>query len=179
VGHRYYYNCPPPCDECWAYFNNAITDSTGSFSIQEYCITYYTELFFQSGQVLMDSIVNIEPDSVNYYEFTLDTLLTGIQTVAIETGIHFSCFPNPSSGETSITFSLPSGRHFSKALIKIYDLDGEIVRILPLDQNASNNNYSVNWDGLCYDNFAASGIYFCKLELDGQKVASDKIVITR
>jgi hypothetical protein len=177
IGNSTYYGAPP--GYCPAYFNMATTNSSGSFSVQEYCLRYNVELFLQQYHVLMDSVVNIEPDSVNYYEFTLDRLLTGIQTVAFETGINFSCFPNPTTGETNITFTNPTNRHFSKALVKIYDTGGEIVSILPVNMDDVQDKYSIKWDGLCYDNSAASGIYFCKLELDGQKVASSKIIIAR
>lgn len=178
VGNNLYYLAPSYA--CGNYFSSPVTDSSGVFSAWEYSISFNVKLFYEpSGLVMMDSVIYIEPDSTNYYEFTIDTLLTGLHINPYQTTIALSTFPSPSNGETTISFSIPSGRYFSKALIKIYDSNGEIVKIIPVNTNDPQNKYSVKWDGLCGSYSAASGIYYCNLELDGQKIATDKIIIAK
>ncbi|HOV10234.1 MAG TPA: T9SS type A sorting domain-containing protein [Bacteroidales bacterium] len=178
VGNSHYIDLAPT-NICANFYYFTLTDSSGSFTSQEYSGSRLVELFFQSSSVLADSIINIEPDSINYYEFTLDTLLTGIHQNSFQTGITLLCFPNPSNGETFISFSIPADIHYTKAIIKIYDLNGEMVRILPVNTSNSQNNYSIKWDGLCYNNYTASGTYYCNLELDGRKFATNKIIIIK
>lgn len=175
LGHMYY---NVPCGSsaaCGNFFCSVLTDSAGTFNIPERSGRYLVQIFFKTSNVLADSVINIEPDSINYYEFTIDTLLTGINPVSAKKEIALSCFPNPSTGETMISFEIPAGRHYSQALIKIYNSIGEIVRILPVTLGRS----SVKWNGLTADNSSANGIYSCTLELDGQKTASSKIIIAK
>jgi hypothetical protein len=168
-----------PSSVCGNYFKTGISDSSGKFNIEEYSVNYSVKLFFKPSKIWVDSTINIEPDSINYYEFTIDSLLIGIKSNNIKTNFNLACFPNPTTGVTTISFTLPEGRHYSKALIKIYDSNGEIVRILPVNTYDFQQQYMIKWDGLCFDNNDASGIYYCKLELNGQKVATNKIIIAK
>jgi len=120
--------------------------------------------------------ITIEPDSVNYYEFILDTLLTGIEVIPFNFDYSLSAFPNPSIGKTTISFEIPAGMNSSKALIKIFNTSGEIISIIPVSTSAHKEKHSVNWN---IDNEIPSGMYFYKLELDGIKVASSKIILSK
>jgi hypothetical protein len=178
VGNSQYINIAPSYI-CQNFYSFCITDTSGRFTSQEYSYKRNVSIFFYSPHVLLDSMIYLEPDSINYFEFTLDTLLTGTHSYAFEQEISLSCSPNPSTGETNISFTISSGRHHSKALIKIYDQKSEIVRILPVDISNVQNNYSIRWDGICYDHSAASGTYYCTLELDGRKAAAEKVIIAK
>lgn len=175
IGNRFY---NATSSTCGMFFVSALSGADGSFTIPERSGKYLVQLFYDPLRILSDSILNIEPDSVNYFEFTIDTLLTSMNPRDIKKGINLSCFPNPSTGETTISFDA-SGRHYSKALIKIHNSNGEMVRILPVNVDNAQNKYSIKWNGSCSDNSTASGIYFCNLELDGRKVASTKIIIEK
>jgi len=175
IGNSLHYDEPPFV--CGNFFESTISQSDGSFSILEYSGRYPVEIFFQPSYIFTDSVINIEPDSNNYFEFTLDTLFSGIDPNSFNPDISFSCYPNPTTGETTISF--PSGTHFTKAIIKIYQSNGEIIRILPVNTLDSQNRYSVKWDGLGSNNLVPSGIYYFHLELDGRKVATSKIIIAR
>ncbi|MBI4930350.1 MAG: hypothetical protein HY841_06285 [Bacteroidetes bacterium] len=166
---------------CEKFFGSALSDSAGKFSIPEYSGKYSVGISFQPSfsLILLDSLLDIEPDSINYFEFTIDTLLTNVNPNSFQKDINLSSSPNPTTGETTISFGMPAGRQYTKALIKIYNSSSEMVRILPVSIGSSQNNYSVKWDGLCSDNVAASGIYYCNLELDGRKVATNKIIIAK
>ncbi|MFH2143995.1 MAG: T9SS type A sorting domain-containing protein [Bacteroidota bacterium] len=171
--------CGAPSYQCCNFFNSTLSDSTGSFTKQEYSGRYIVELFFQSSLVLTDSLINIEPDSINYFEFIIDTLLSDIYLNPFQTNISLSCYPNPSTGETTISFEIPAGGHYTKSLIKIYNSNSEIVCILPVNTYNSENKYSIKWDGLSSGNFVTSGIYYCNLELDGRKIATNKLIIVK
>jgi len=54
-----------------------------------------------------------------------------------------------------------------------------MIRIIPVDISSKQSKYSVEWDGKCYDNSVTSGIYCYHLELDGRKVATNKLAITK
>jgi len=135
-------------------------------------------LFSFNPWFALDTIVSItiEPDSINYYEFILDTLLTGIEVTAYKKEFSLSTYPNPTTGETTISFEIPGGVHYSKALIKIYNSNGEIINIIPVNTSSHKEKYSVKWN---MDTEIPSGMYFYKLELDGIKVASNKIILTK
>ncbi len=178
VGNIYYITGPGPsvCENFYKYF---ITDSTGSFSSEEFSSQRTVDVFASFSTDLLDTLITIEPDSINYYEFTIDTLLTGIESNSFQGAVSLSCYPNPSTGETYFTFAMKSNKHYSKALIKIYDPNGEIVRMLPVNISDKQDTYTVKWDGICYYNAAASGMYYCKLELDGKEAATQKIIIAK
>ncbi len=101
------------------------------------------------------------------------TLLTSGQTDVIEeqTGSRRVSFdvagPNPSSGATTLRFSLPA---MSKVQLSIYDSRGRLVRRLS-DESREAGSHSVLWDGR--DNHGrdvSAGIYFGRLMVSGQKV---------
>ncbi|MCX6273076.1 MAG: hypothetical protein NTU44_18045 [Bacteroidetes bacterium] len=178
IGHTYAYN--EPSYYCGNYFLNAWTQPSGSFTMQEYSGKYHVMFFFHPWLVIKDTIINIEPDSVNYFEFIIDSLLTDVHSIENQRNIKLSCFPNPSTGETNISFGVPEGQCFSKALIKIYGSNGEIVRILPVNTASPQPEYTLKWDGFCCDHSpAASGMYYCNLVLDGRKSATTKLIIER
>ncbi len=155
-----------------------LTDSSGGFNFYIRSGRHYVRIYTLSA-ILLDTAVNIEPDSVNYYEFVLDTLLNRITFNSIYHNYLLSCYPNPSNGRTTITFDLQKNIQDLNPLIKIYNSTGEIIKILPIDFSGKERKYSVEWDGKSYDNSVASGVYYYNLELDGKKVATNKLVITK
>jgi len=176
IGNQVYYGAPSSI--CGVDFSCVVTDSTGEFNILINSGRHYVQ-FFTASATLSDTIINIEPDSVNYFEIILDTLLNHTALNSIHQNFLLSCCPNPSNGKTTISFELPENINYFSILIKIYNSTGEMIRILPVDISGKQNKYSVEWDGKCYDNSIASGTYYCNLELDGKKVATNKLIITK
>ncbi len=169
-----YYNLagqgiPPVFTNNSGYFNNDYIFA------RNYNITFWN---YSSSNLLIDTTISItiEPDSINYYEFILDTLLTGIEVTACKKEFSLSAFPNPTTGETTISFEIPTGVHYSKALLKMYNSNGEIISIIPVSTSSKKEKYSVNWN---MDTEIPSGMYLYKLELDGIKVASSKIILSK
>jgi len=70
-------------------------------------------------------------------------------------------YPNPFNPHTSINFSLPIDSHIS---IKIYDMMGQLVKVL-VNKKMKAGLHETSWDGRNEKGkFVASGVYFCRLE---------------
>jgi hypothetical protein len=84
-------------------------------------------------------------------------------------------FPNPFSSSTTLRFHLQSNDQVS---VKIYDVEGRLVRTL-LSGFSYAGAREVTWDGqLDTGEKAAAGVYFCCLESSGGE-ATGKIVFIR
>lgn len=176
VGDSHYYY-GGPVTLCQNYFHNAVTDSTGHFSVNEYSGRKYIDFFLSSTAVFYDSIVNIEPNTINYFEFTIDSLNASIGINSLNKEISTSCFPNPSNNGTTITFEIPQNHSIQKILIKIYDNSGEMVKIIPVNPEMNSTKYAVNWDGNSDSGRVSVGTYYYTIEIDGRKIASKKIIV--
>ena len=87
----------------------------------------------------------------------------------------FSNHPNPFSSQTSISFRLPVP---GAASLKIYNLKGQLVRIL-LDDTLVSGAGSVDWDGLdASGRRVASGVYLVRLTQSGRSGVR-KIVVAK
>lgn len=83
--------------------------------------------------------------------------------------------PNPSIGQTTISYYLPAK---SWVAIKIYDTSGRLVRTL-VNKEHQPGHYSLQWDGKNdYEKKVVSGIYFYRMEA-GEFVATKKLMILR
>ncbi len=77
-------------------------------------------------------------------------------------------YPNPFNSQTAIKFHL-NNRAFQPVLLKIYDLQGRLVRIL-LNENLSAGSYIVNWDGNDQNNRqVTSGVFYYQLQVGNNK----------
>jgi hypothetical protein len=154
-----------------------ITGSDGYFSTSDnmYCRIYDVNFVYDGG-IIGDSTISIEPDSANYFEFKLDTLLTGISDIQSST-LQYSIFniPNPSSSQVSFIIETTNLKPDQKGVIKIYSEAGYIVDIVPVELNSEKQELVYNFN----DKSLSSGLYFYSLEVRNHKVASGKMVITR
>ena len=83
--------------------------------------------------------------------------------------------PNPFSPDTRIAFDLP---HEGRAELRIYAVNGRLVRTL-VEEQCAEGPYSVRWDGR--DDAGrpvASGVYFCTLAAPGVD-ESRKMILLR
>lgn len=153
------------------------TDSNGYFSVINTMLCRIWDVnFIFDGGVIGDSTISIEPDSENYFEFKLDTLLTGISE-SMPAGADYSIFstPNPSSSQTSLIIGSKHPETGLKGVIKIYNESGYIVDIVPVTMASEKQEILYNFN----DKLLASGLYIYYLEVRNQKVASGKMLITR
>lgn len=147
--------------------------STNNMFCRKYNISFKNDIYEPS---IGDTTVNLEPDSANYFEFTLDTLLTGVGENRHK-GPSYSIWniPNPSSTHTKFIIETSSPGTDQKGVIKIYNESGYIVDILPVEISGGKQEITYNFN----DKTLSSGLYFYNLEIGHQKMASGKMLITR
>jgi subtilisin family serine protease len=78
----------------------------------------------------------------------------------------FSIYPNPSAGVTVLNLEVPAFRSTDKASLKIYNALGELVKLVTVTNSISQLITEL-----------LPGVYFCNLELNGQAVATEKLVV--
>jgi len=75
-----------------------------------------------------------------------------------------SNYPNPFNPKTNITFQLPQASQIS---LKIYNINGALIKTLINDQNKTKGTHSVKWNGTDDSHQGvASGIYLIKLQTE-------------
>jgi hypothetical protein len=79
-------------------------------------------------------------------------------------------YPNPFTGETTISFSLTTNLH-EKARIEIYNIRGQRVDEIAIGKEQT----SVNWQRTNQ----ANGVYFYKLVVDGNPVDTKKMILLK
>ncbi|MCD6112969.1 MAG: T9SS type A sorting domain-containing protein [Bacteroidales bacterium] len=122
----------------------------------------------------LDTLISIEPDSVNYFEFTLDTLFVGLNDFNSKNNISIKNYPNPFNQKTTISAEMPKNKKNSNVLIKIFNLQGEMIKIIPVN-NSSNNDIKVTIDKNKLD--LSSGTYIYTLEIGHKKIATNKMTV--
>ena len=87
-----------------------------------------------------------------------------------------STYPNPFASSTSIVYSLPNS---SSVTIKIYNVLGQIVRVLVADSVQNVGSHTLNWDGRdTSGSIVPSGTYYVKM-ISGDSFSRRKIVFLR
>lgn len=176
LGRKQFYNWPTYY--CIVDFQSFQTDSSGEYSSIIKSGRHWVEVFTLNA-LLTDTIINIEPDSVSNYGFIIDTLLSSISNNSIRQKYNITTYPNPTNGETTFLLNIPNNYYYSKILIKIYNNEGEIIKILPINISSSQEKNSLEWNFRNIDNYVISGIYNYVLEIDGKRVATNKLIITK
>ena len=80
-------------------------------------------------------------------------------------------FPNPFNPSTTISFKLQKR---SKVYITVYDMLGNQVAEL-LNEMKNAGQFSIQFDGLNY----TSGIYLCKMQVDGRQIFTKKMMLLK
>jgi hypothetical protein len=152
------------------------TDDNGYFYTDNMFCTQYSFEFLFEGGMIGDSIVYLEPDSANYFEFKLDTLLTGIGEYkpAITSYLIYN-IPNPFANNTTFVIETTGKVQNQKGVIKIYSPEGFIVDILPVEISGEKQELAYN----LADKSMAAGIYYYSLEIGKEKKASGKMVVSK
>ncbi|MGH7599737.1 MAG: FlgD immunoglobulin-like domain containing protein, partial [bacterium] len=83
-------------------------------------------------------------------------------------------YPNPFNPQTMISYQLPSE---SRVVIKVFNLQGQVVRILT-DEFKAAGSYTIAWDGRDADGIVApSGTYFYHLKAGDFKQAKPMVLL--
>ncbi len=152
------------------------TDENGYFYNENmFCKRYHFRFLYEFSEI-GDTIVCLEPDSANYFEFKLDTLLTGIAEFRPTISSYsITNIPNPLSNQTTFIVETNGYGQNQRGVIKIYSSEGYIVDILPIEISGENQELNYNLS----DKSLASGVYYYSLEIGKEKKASGKMVISR
>ena len=93
--------------------------------------------------------------------------------VVLPSEIRVSGHPNPLTGSTTISYSLPAG---GRVMIEVYDIQGRRIAAL-VDAQKSAGFHGVIWNGKdSTGNAAASGVYFCRVKLENEPTVMEKLI---
>jgi hypothetical protein len=85
-------------------------------------------------------------------------------------------FPNPFSRITYITFMAPVAGNY---ILDVYDMEGRMIAIL-LNEALPSGRQSMEWEGTNAEGQqVSSGMYFYKLQLEGNLIGVNKLLIVR
>ncbi len=119
---------------------------------------------------LTDSLGNELPMGTNLFT-SVDEKFTPQLPKAIV--LHHN-FPNPFNSTTVISFSIPTSLTNSAAELTIYNIQGQIVKIL-LKESLPSGNYMTRWDGTNErGKSVTSGVYFYRLKV-GANLSTGKL----
>jgi hypothetical protein len=81
--------------------------------------------------------------------------------------------PNPLTGSTTITYSLPAD---GRVTVEIYNINGRRIASL-VDAGKPAGSHGVIWNGKDgMGNAAASGVYFCRVRLESHPTVMEKLI---
>jgi carboxypeptidase T len=84
--------------------------------------------------------------------------------------------PNPFNPETTISYTLPRRGSIS---LDIFNIKGQVVKSL-VSERQEQGFYSISWDGKDNNgNSVASGVYFYRLEAEGQTSQTKKMILLK
>ena len=136
------------------------------------CASRYNMTILKKGCHL-DTTINLEPDSVYNLNFyykdcgTYDNL-----SQSLKTQISITNYPNPFTGETNFDIIIPESASQQKVIIKVFNRYGDLLSIIPVHEQ------SFKWNGTDFNgNKLSSGEYYSNLEINNNKVASNKMII--
>ncbi len=129
---------------------------------------------FSGSYMIIDMTTN--PPSSNFPGLTLGNCAVGVPDVSLKDFV-MNNFPNPLKSSTQITFNLKEIA--KKAQITVYDMIGQPVKkFVWIDLKPGITK--ANWNGDNDKGIALkNGLYFYTLEVDGAKMMSKRMVISR
>ncbi len=158
---------------------DAVTNENGYFEKEMYAMNFCCDIHL-AALASMDSIVSIEPDSVNYYEFVFENYVVGVddpEIVISSQNYHLSNHPNPFNPSTEISFQISdfSGQNI---MVEIYNSKGQKIDELSINNPLNAGQVfqsSITWEA---NNFP-SGVYLYKLIVDGKELAFNKMLLLK
>lgn len=127
-----------------------------------------------------DELILFENFNDEYIVYTNDpNYYTGIESFEIS-GISqkysLNNFPNPFNPSTTIEFSVQND---SDVEISIYNIKGQKIQTL-IQHRLDSGDHSINWSGdNNKGNLVSSGVYFCKLKVNGKVEAVKKCLLLK
>jgi len=95
----------------------------------------------------------------------------------LTTNYQLTNYPNPFNPETTIQFITKGAEN---AEIIIYNIKGQKIKLFPIYQFTNSPVQQISWNGT-NDNKqpVSSGIYFCKLRVNGKNIATRKMLLLK
>jgi hypothetical protein len=152
---------------------------TASCVINAFSITYTPDSALAYGlHTIKAAVTNFSSYTTRVQEqFTIDPptdVAENIPTKVVKTTQLLPNFPNPFNLNTRISYEVASEGWIS---IQIFDVNGRLIRTLKEDYQRP-GAYSIQWDGRAADGGElASGIYFCRLQLDAVKQVRSLVLL--
>lgn len=166
----YYIQIPYNC------FDTLITDNNGYFEIDDLPARNYhiTNIFKNYQSYSVNEYISIEPNSVNFKEFTIDYIV-GYQDSETNKEFEISIFPNPVFDKTNFIITSKNNQSLNNAYIKISDLSGKVLSLLAVGNIPDLfGRIKVEWSnsvGL------STGHYIYSLHLEHEIMATGKMTI--
>ncbi len=165
-GNTYSYSPPIP---------EIITDEYGEFyTNQMYSRDYLIRIIAENNTQLFETI-QIEPDSVNFHEFLLDSFYVSVdENFHQEPYTNLIAGPNPFIDNLEIKVNSNNCNYNKKLRLLMYDLSGNSIRESDINSPYI-NNINIHWDNMS-SYILNSGVYILYLISDGELIASQKVV---
>jgi hypothetical protein len=97
------------------------------------------------------------------------------ETPPVASGLGLS-YPNPSNPTTVVPYVVAQDGEIT---VRVYNAMGRLVREL-VHGHHEPGHYEVRWDGRDGNGiYAASGVYFYELRIDGQQIGTQRTIIVR
>jgi 3',5'-cyclic AMP phosphodiesterase CpdA len=118
--------------------------------------------------------VGVDVQSSSSQTVYVDAVVTGVKENVVSPVIASSCYPNPFSRTTSVSFSLSKA---APVELVIVDPEGRIINRL-VKEEFSAGTYVYAWDGTDHaGRSVAPGVYLCTLDVEGRKLTQKLLVI--
>ena len=139
---------------------------------------------FNPGEAVLFRFRMVTDNSITGWGWVIDDirLEAATATSSEQTGddISFNLaanYPNPFKSTTTIEYTLPA---VSEITLRIYDMNGRLVRVLINNAEQQAGHHRVEWDGKDLANVpVASGVYFYSLSAGTTYKASRQLVLVR
>jgi len=158
------------------------TDENGYFEVELYAFNYNCDIHL-GALASMDSIISIEPDIQNYYEFIFENYVHS-DDHEIELPASFyklTNHPNPFNPSTEISFQI-SDFSDQNLEIQIFNSKGQKIKTIPVILSAAEQciEGSVTWNGInSTGKTCPSGVYLYKLVSGEKELAANKMLLLK
>ncbi len=160
-----------------------VTDDNGYFEVELYAFNYDCNIHLGT-LASMDSIISIEPDIQNYYEFVFENYVSSDDhEISLPSSYYnLSNYPNPFNPTTEISFE--SMNLHEESQIEIYNSRGQKVTTLDCSNSLAATSkeltQSIVWDGTNeIGKQVQSGVYLYKLVSNGKELAVNKMLLLK
>ena len=156
-----------------------VTDENGYFEVELYAFNYDCNIHL-GALASMDSIISIESDSMNHYEFIFENYVHS-DDYEIELPASYynlSNYPNPFNPSTEISFETTNLHELTQ--IEIFNSKGQKIKIIPVILSGVEGQSSITWNGTNQSGKTCpSGVYLYKLVSGDKELAANKMLLLK